>query len=221
MMKGKQKQPGAEAPDRNEAAPADGPGAANTTQENAEAVPGAPPPEGAVPPAAPAKDAGAEAAALKDRLLRLQADFDNFRKRTLREKAELYRMANEDLITSLLPVLDHLDLALASLDAQGDSKAFSDGVRMVAEQLRAALGKYGLAPLGTAVGAAFDPKLHEAISHIESAEVEPDRVAMQVRSGYALGEKLLRPAQVIVSRGVPPPAEPAAGEGADKNPKNP
>jgi molecular chaperone GrpE len=210
-MKSKHRQHESEHPSPDQTAPA----------ADGAAPAGTPPAEDAAPSssaaggqaAAPAKNAELEA--LKDRMLRLQADFDNFRKRTLREKTELYRLANEDLMTALLPVLDHLDLALGSLAAHGDAKAFADGVRMVAEQLRSVLGKFGLGVLGAAGGDPFDPNLHEAISHLPSAEVAADRVAMQVRPGYQLGDKLLRPTQVVVSCGPPPAAAPAAPAGPD------
>jgi molecular chaperone GrpE len=148
-----------------------------------------------------AADAGEqEIAALNNRLLRLQADFDNFRKRSLREKDELYRLANQDIMQELLPVLDHLDLALKAVADHGDDQAFVEGVKLVAEQLLSALGKFGMTPVDAA-GEEFDPNLHEAISHLPSEDVVENRVIEQVRRGYQLGDRLLRPAQVVVSSG--------------------
>ncbi len=143
-----------------------------------------------------------EIARLKDRLLRTMADFDNFRKRTLREKTEIYRRANEDLMRELLPVLDHLDLALESVNADGLEGAHIEGFKIVAEQVMTALKKFGLDPIGAA-GQPFDPAKHEAISHVPSAEVPADMVAAEVRRGYTLGGRLLRASRVVVSSGMP------------------
>ncbi|MCE9616204.1 MAG: nucleotide exchange factor GrpE [Lentisphaerae bacterium] len=165
-----------------------------------------------------AKEAAEQAqAALHDRLLRLQADFDNFRKRTVREKAELFRTANEDLLAELLPVVDHFELAFGSVESGRDNDAFTRGVRMVRDQLIAVLGKFGLQPL-EAAGQTFDPARHEAISHLPSETVPENGILVQTRRGYLLGDKLLRPAQVVVSSGnphaAPPPGAPAPEGGS-------
>ena len=164
------------------------------------------------PPAAPAEadrtdDPGsaegpAEVEQLRDRLLRLQADFDNYRKRVQREKNELYRRANEDIMMELLPVLDHLDIALEAAETHDAPDAFVEGFRLVSEQLVAALGKFGLKPVD-AEGEAFDVNLHEAVSHLPSPDVPEEHVMNQVRRGYKLSDFLLRPAQVVVSSGPP------------------
>jgi molecular chaperone GrpE len=137
---------------------------------------------------------------LEDQLLRLRADFDNFRKRTLRERTELYQRANEDLMEDIMPVLDHLDLALKAADDHGADESFVHGVKMVAEQLQSVLGSFGLKPID-ADGADFDHNVHEAISRMQSEEFPEDKVIAQVRRGYFLGNKLLRAAQVVVSGG--------------------
>jgi len=142
----------------------------------------------------------ADIVALNDRLLRLQADFENFRKRTLREKGEVHKRANEELMLEMLPVLDHLDLALSHLDENGGNSAFAEGIKLVAEQLLAVLGKFGLAVVDAA-GAEFDPNLHEAVSHLPSDGAPENHVVEQTRKGYLLGNRLLRPAQVVVSSG--------------------
>ncbi len=143
------------------------------------------------------------AEALKGRLLRLQADFENFRKRTQRERDDLYRMANEDLMSELLPVLDHFQLALlaAGDDAQGEG--FAEGVKLVWGQLEGALKKFNLKVVD-AVGEVFDPNLHEALSQAPSNEYKDQTVMFQHRCGYQLGNKLLRPAQVVISLGPGP-----------------
>jgi molecular chaperone GrpE len=150
---------------------------------------------------APSKQAAAESPdVLNERLLRLQADFDNFRKRTLRERDELYRRANEDLMEALLDVLDHLDLALKSAEEHNESGAVVDGFKLVAGQMADTLGKFGLKPIDTA-GEEFDPHLHEAVSHLPSDDVAENGVMAEVRRGYLLGERLLRAARVVVSSG--------------------
>jgi len=161
-----------------------------------------------------AKDSKAEAkaaeeiAALNDRLLRLQADFENFRKRTLREKGEIYERANEELMLEMLPVIDHLELALSHLDSNGGDPAFAEGIKLVGEQLLAALGKFKLSVVD-ASGKEFDPNLHEAVSHLPCDDVPENHVMEQTRRGYLLGDRLLRAAQVVVSSG------PLGTQGAD------
>jgi molecular chaperone GrpE len=138
-----------------------------------------------------------------DRYLRLQADFDNYRKRVLREKDEIYRRANEDLMEELLPVLDHLDMALASAGEEHQQDPVVEGFRLVGEQLANTLSKFGLSPIETN-GQEFDPNLHEAILHMPSETVAENGIVSQARGGYKLGERLLRASQVVVSSG---PAE--------------
>lgn len=142
---------------------------------------------------------------VKDRLLRLQADFDNFRKRTLREKTELYKTANEDLILELLPVIDHLELALNAANENKNSAedSFVQGVKLVADQMNTVLGKFGLLPI-LAEGGEFNHNIHEAVSKLSSAEVPENMIITQVRKGYMYGDKMMRAAQVVVSSG---PAE--------------
>lgn len=137
---------------------------------------------------------------LESQMLRLRADFDNFRKRTMKEKSELYQRANEDVMLELLPVVDHLELALAAAAEHGADESFVSGVKLVAEQLSSALAKFGLQSI-EALGVHFDHSVHEAISHMPSEEIPMDMVIAQVRRGYMLGSKLLRPAQVVVSSG--------------------
>lgn len=148
--------------------------------------------------------------AIDDRLLRLQADFDNFRKRALRERAEIELQANESLMKELLPVLDHLDLAVDAAVQHNADGPVIEGFRLVSEQLLTALAKAGLTPVDAAAQE-FDPHRHEAISQVASETVPANHVVAQVRRGYLLGSKLLRPAQVVVSQG---PAARTAAPGA-------
>ena len=137
---------------------------------------------------------------LKDRLLRLQADFDNYRKRMDREKKDWIAFASEKLVLELLPVLDHFELGLADSAKNGAPAAFVEGFQLICSQLRAALEKAGVQAID-AEGAAFDPHVHEAITHLPSDDVPADHVVVQTRRGYKLGDKLLRAAQVVVSSG--------------------
>jgi len=146
-----------------------------------------------------------------DRYLRLQADFDNYRKRVLREKDELYRRANEDIMEELLPVLDHLDLALQAAGDNHDDPVVK-GFALVGDQLVSALSKFGLSVIKTE-GCEFDPNLHEAIMHMPTAEVEEDHIVSDARKGYKLGERLLRASQVVVSSGAPGAEEIEESEG--------
>ncbi len=152
--------------------------------------------------AAPTPSAEKPLTVADDRLLRLQADFDNFRKRTVREREETYRRANTDLMTELLPVLDHLELALKAASENATDPAFADGVRLVFDQMLGVLGKFGLSPID-AEGQAFDPGEHEAVSHLPSPDVAENHVMVQSRRGYKLGDRVLRAAQVVVSSGAP------------------
>lgn len=155
--------------------------------------------------AAPEADAPApvasEADQLKDRLLRLQADFDNFRKRSARERAEWQVFATENILQDLLPVLDHYELGLATAVKQQTAPAVLDGFRLVYDQLIGTLKRHGLAQVSVTVGEAFDPHRHDAISHLASEEHPADTVIAETRKGYTLGEKLIRPVQVVVSSG--------------------
>ena len=171
---------------------------------NRPAVDSAPPAPDA-PPAAPAPEAVAEPQpsaedALKDRLLRLQADFENYRKRMDREKKDWIALASEKIVLELLPVLDHFELGLADSAKNGAPAAFVEGFQLICNQLRAALEKAGVQAID-AEGAAFDPHVHEAITHLPSDDVPADHVVAQTRRGYKLGDKLLRAAQVVVSSG--------------------
>ena len=141
-------------------------------------------------------------AGLEQQLLRLQADFENFRKRTRREKEEWTQRSIERVVEDLLSVLDNFELGLSNAEQNDLQEGVLQGFRMVQEQMNTILGKYGLKPVD-ALGEAFDPNLHEAVTHMPSADTPEDHVFAQTRRGYFLGEKLLRPTQVVVSSGAP------------------
>lgn len=144
-----------------------------------------------------------ELSALKDRLLRLQADFDNYRKRVIRERNDLIRRANENLLLEILPVIDHLEIGLETARAHKTQPAVVEGFDLVYEQLLGALRKSGVEPID-AEDAFFDPHQHECVSHLPSESVPADKIIAQTRRGYKLGDFILRAAQVVVSSG---PAE--------------
>lgn len=136
-----------------------------------------------------------------DRLLRTTADFENFKKRAAREKIESAQYASASLLQKLLPVLDNFEMALAAAQtAQGDKLAsLQSGVLMIQQQLKSALAENGLEEIDAA-GKPFDPNFHEAISQQESADVPEGSVLQQLRKGYRLKDRLLRPATVIVAK---------------------
>tara|TARA_B100001123_G_scaffold451130_1_gene627218 strand:+ start:5272 stop:5940 length:669 start_codon:yes stop_codon:yes gene_type:complete len=145
---------------------------------------------------------------LYQKVLRAAADFENFRKRTVREKDELRKYAISSLIEELLPALDNLDLGLSAADNHPEAKAVSDGFRMVAQQLTSILKSNGLECLDP-VGDEFDPNFHESVGFQSSDEVEDHKIIQVVRKGYTLNGRILRAANVIVSSG---PGDDSPGE---------
>jgi len=139
---------------------------------------------------------------LQLQLMRLKADFDNFRKRQVRERAEWIVRANEDLFLEMLPVLDHYEMGLKSAEEHKTDCSVTEGFNLVYDQLLDLLKKFNVTPI-EAVGKEFDPHQHEALTHMPSDE-PAEVVIEEIRCGYLLGEKLLRAAQVVVSSG---PAE--------------
>lgn len=141
--------------------------------------------------------ARAEVAELNSRVLRVQADYENYRRRVQREKEDLAVYANQKLLLNLLPVLDNLERALATAPAQGDEK-LRQGVELTARSFRDILGKEGVTPI-EAVGQQFDPNLHEAVMTVESGDHEDGTILMELQKGYRLGERVIRPtmAQVV------------------------
>jgi molecular chaperone GrpE len=139
---------------------------------------------------------------LRDQLLRLRADFDNFRKRTQRERNELFLLANETLFIEMLPIIDHFEMGFKSAEDHKTDCSVTEGFRLVYNQLLDVLKKFNVTAIDT-VGETFDPHRHESLMHMPS-DKPAGIVVDQIRRGYMLGEKLLRAAQVIVSSG---PAE--------------
>src|SRR2546428_6949847 len=136
-----------------------------------------------------------------DRLLRTTADLENFKKRAARERQEAIKFANASLLEKLIPTLDNFDMALAAANnAESHSlESLKTGLAMIYNQLKSALAETGLEEID-ATNQLVDPNLHEAVSHQDSAELPGGQVLQQLRKGYKLRERLIRPASVVVAR---------------------
>jgi molecular chaperone GrpE len=169
-----------------------------------------------VPPTAEDRIAALEAekSELRDRMMRIAADFDNWKKRSRKEQTDAESRAREGILRDFLEVVDNLERATASLGdgKESDAKSVRDGVDLVLRQFRSKLERHQVKPIDS-VGQPFDPRLHEAISRLHTTEVAPGSVAREYQKGYLIGDKLLRPAMVVVATAPPadaPPAEAAA-----------
>jgi molecular chaperone GrpE len=149
--------------------------------------------------AADLEKARAEAESYLDDLRRLQADFDNYRKRTLREQTARAASASQALVARLLPVLDNFELAVSSAEHSRDFDRMLKGVEMVFGELREVMEGEGLVKI-EAEGKPFDPERHEAVIAVEQEDTEPGMVVDIVRTGYELRGKVLRPAMVKVAK---------------------
>ena len=172
---------------------------------------------------AEADKAKAEAAALKDRLLRLQADFDNFRKRQARDRAEWIQQSNADLLEELLPVLDQTDAAIASVskDSSEAAKPFREGFELVRRSFLNAVAKFGLKPVEGVVGKPLDTATSEAITIMRTGQTAPGCVVYETRKGYSLNGKVLRAAQVVVEDEAEEPAPEAEKPAEEPAPAEP
>ena len=129
------------------------------------------------------------------------ADFDNYKKRAARDREDVYRYAESDILKDVLPVVDNLSLALANAKNKDDD--FVKGVQMVYDGLLKALADHGAKPMSDLVGKELDPNFHEAIATLPSTEVEEGKISNVAKTGWTLNDKLLRAAQVVVSAGKP------------------
>jgi molecular chaperone GrpE len=137
----------------------------------------------------------AEKADLMDRLLRRQAEFENFRRRAERERSEFLQFSAMDLVSDLLPVLDDFERALS---AETSDREYAKGVELIYQQFYEALKKMGLEPIETA-GKQFDPTLHQAIERVVDADAEDQAIVGEYQRGYNFKGKLLRPSMVRVA----------------------
>jgi molecular chaperone GrpE len=146
-----------------------------------------------------------ELAEAKDRMLRIAADFDNWKKRARKDQVDGEMRVKESVLHDFLEIVDGLERAAACDDSkENDAKSIRNGVELVLRQFRSKLERYQVKPIET-TGQPFDPHMHEAISQVPSADVKPGSVLHELQKGYVIGEKLLRPAMVVVAA-APSPA---------------
>ncbi len=148
-----------------------------------------------------AEGALAELSQTQDRLLRLQADFENFRRRALKERTEIHQYGHQNLVKDLLSTVDNLDRAIdhAKKGGGGDQEVLLQGVELVKKDLLTALAKNGVTEIDS-MGKPFDPALHEAMAQLPNASVAPNTVVEVMQKGYLLRDRLLRPVRVVVAR---------------------
>jgi molecular chaperone GrpE len=136
---------------------------------------------------------------LQDKLLYLQADFENFKKLKIKEKQEILMFGNEVLIRQLLPVLDNLERALEHVSKTEDFKSIEEGVEITLNEFLKVLEKSGVTRVD-ALGKKFDPNIHEALYQEERDDLEPDTIVSEFQKGYILNGRLIRPSRVSVSK---------------------
>jgi molecular chaperone GrpE len=134
-----------------------------------------------------------------DRLLRTSADFENYKKRITKEKADLIRYGNEKLIKELLPVIDNLERALEHASGEGEQEGIKGGVELTLQQFSQILQRFGVTPIA-AEGERFDPTRHEAIMEQVTGDYNPGHVVSELEKGYLLNDRLVRPAKVVVAK---------------------
>jgi molecular chaperone GrpE len=195
-----------------------------TTETPTVSGPGRTPPAPAGEPSSPPSDAEriasleAEKAEMRDRMLRIAADFDNWKKRARKDQTDGEMRTKEAVLRDVLEIADNLERATASWGEgkDSDAKSVRDGVELVLRQFRSKLERYQVRSVES-VGLPFDPRFHEAISQVPSADAKPGSVLTELQKGYLIGEKLLRPALVVVAAAPPSPADkPAKDDGAGK-----
>jgi len=143
--------------------------------------------------------ARSEAKAHQEQYLRTLADMENLRKRTQREKEELGKFANENILREILPVIDNLERAIEHAEQADSSDGLLEGVQMTLTQFSQVLERFGVKPVES-LGEPFDPALHQAMGQMETEEFPANTVAQQMQKGYQLNERLLRPAMVMVAK---------------------
>lgn len=135
-------------------------------------------------------------AELEDRVKRQMAEFENFRKRTDKEKSSMYEMGAKSVVEKILPIIDNFERGLANVD-EGSSDGFAEGMKMIYKQLLTELDNLGVKPI-EAVGKEFDPNIHNAVMQVESEEYESGIVAQELLKGYMYRDTLVRPSMVAV-----------------------
>ena len=145
----------------------------------------------------PSRDWEAEIAEWQDKYLRLQAEFDNFRKRTLREKMELVQSGSAECVKNFLPLMDDLQRALEAIEKSNDLEALREGVKLIAQKFRETLKKQNVKEIG-ALGLELDTDHHEAVARFDAGKEKKGKIVDVVQPGYKMGDKVLRFAKVVV-----------------------
>jgi molecular chaperone GrpE len=145
------------------------------------------------------KKAKEEARENYDRLLRAAAELENYKKRVAKEKSDLIRYGNEELLKALLPVIDNLERALGHAQGKGDEEGIRGGVEITLQQFLQILQRFGVTPIA-AEGERFDPTRHEAVMEQATGDYPPGHVISELEKGYLLNDRLVRPARVIVAK---------------------
>ncbi|SRR5450759_914860 len=168
------------------------------------------PAQSPAPPSAEERIAALEAekTEFRERMLRIAADFDNWKKRSRKDQADGEMRAKESVLRDFLEIADNLERATVSLGEgkEGDAKSIRDGVDLVLRQFRSKLERYQVKVIES-VGQPFDPRFHEAISQAPTADAKPGSVLHELQKGYLIGDKLLRPAMVVVASALPDAAD--------------
>ena len=183
-----------------------------TTNGTAATPPSASEPAAAAPATPEERIAALEAekAETRDRMLRIAAEFENYKKRSRKEQTDNEGKVREAVLRDMLEVIDNLDRATAATGGATDLQSVQQGIALVLRLFAQKLERYDVKPLD-AKGKPFDPRLHEAISQAPSAEVAPGTVLNELQKGYKIGERLLRPAAVVVAIAPPSPPSPDGG----------
>lgn len=158
-------------------------------------------------------DAQEEKQRIQEQYLRTLAEMDNLRKRTIREKEETSKFANEGLLREILPVIDSLERAVEHSEKAGSTDGLLEGVRLTLSQLNQVLKRFGVEAID-AVGRPFDPAYHQAMGQLESADHPVNSVMVEMQRGYQLNERLLRPSFVLLAK---PPTEAPQADNNDNN----
>lgn len=150
-----------------------------------------------------------------DKYIRLYADFENFKKITAKNKEDLLKYANEDIMSDILTVIDHLELALQHSSGNETSSSLAEGVELTLKELKGVLEKHGLITID-AVGKQFDPAIHHAMSQIETEDADENTVVKEFRKGYMLRDRVLRAPLVGVAKKQAPPEDTEEGSTEDE-----
>lgn len=146
------------------------------------------------------KDPEAELKDLNDKYLRLYSEFDNYRKRTMKEKSEIIKSAGEDVFKAILPVIDDLDRAIKANETVEDAKLIKEGIQLIFNKLKNATQQKGLTAFDS-IGQSFDPDIMEAITHIPAtSDEQKGKVIDEIEKGYKLGDKVIRFAKVVIAQ---------------------